>query len=423
MVLTVLHTSYIPGIIVLNFGVIFSVAMIKGLQTPQNYVLCCIALADILHGVIIIPLDVFTLFAETFWHDFFWCWLRLSLYRLMEGLGLSFLMLMTIERYFSVVYVFSYTYITKGKVIAAALILTCLEVIVGPILISRLMEFVQGYSVCHFAEQLPDFYIIVFDFGKHILQLTLSVVLTVRVAMVSWKQLHLIHKLERSLHADIRHQKRMVQVKISISLMFIYVIGWLPSMGVPILEHISKTSTEIWGLPIFDVLAVYSEVTKHLVSINAFLNPIVYAYMKPTYKTAILYLIRHRPADWGKLPQHIRDVEGWMSVHQGLLLVSPGNGDTVTEQSTYDGGNDDEKLSKSLSDALKSLADEEELEKVSNNSLKKPYVRTSLRPSQVGWKSRTSLRPSQVGWRSIKNVLSIRNVQSEKKMNEIKEDL
>ena len=179
------------------------------------------------------------------------------------------------------------------------------EIIKGPIFVYIMIQ--GNEKVCIYAASFDIVHTVIYDRMKLGIQLWISVVLSLHVACVAWWQNKKIAAQITSAPDRRKHILRMSQVKISISLMFIFVIVWLLALGASLLDYISHSYNELFGANILRVIHVYSVIIKHLLAANSFINPIVYALVKPTFKTAFMFLIRNRPCKWNELQEVVRE--------------------------------------------------------------------------------------------------------------------
>ena len=307
LVLSTLTVVYIPVILMGNIMVIFATIRITKLHTPQNVILAIVSAVDLLFGTIIIPMDVISTFDPGIWHNYYLCWFRISSYRFILNTSLSFLMLLTIERFVAVNFVFHYHKITIRRVIAASLMFVILEIIKGPVMASWIIN--KDNRICNYASWSGVIQTVTIDRMMISFEVWIAMILSIQVAFVAWrKNKRMIAQtfILATLADRRKHREHQVQVKISICLLFAFVIIWLFTLGTKVLVSYSGSSKELFGVPKIRVIQVYSLFVKHLLCANAFLDPFIYAFVKPDYKTAYMFLIRNKPCNWNELQEIIR---------------------------------------------------------------------------------------------------------------------
>ena len=176
---------YIPLIVLANFVVLFTIIKIEKLHTPQNVILACLAIVDLLYGLVIIPINIVSTFnIHDIWKNTYMCWFRMSSFRFFLYISLSFLMLMTVEHFVAINFVFHYSKVTNRRAIGAAMILVVIEICQGPIFVARLLD----KKLCSYANNLELLEIIYIDGVKMAIVLSISVFFSLKVVFVAWRQ-------------------------------------------------------------------------------------------------------------------------------------------------------------------------------------------------------------------------------------------
>ena len=342
LLLSTLTIVYYPLIVMTNVAVLFSTINITKLHTPQNMILAFLASIDLLYGHVIIPMDIIITFDAITWNSFYKCWFRLSSYQFILSASLSFLLLMTIERFVAVNFVFHYNKITNCRIIASALIILIIEIIRGPVVVAIRLRKENETRICTHASWSDVVQTLSFDWMKIALELSIAVVLSIQVAFIAWRQNKRIKKSVANRLDRNRNSQRKETVKITIYLMFVFVIIWFLALGPSFLTSVYHTSNEILGIPKIRVFQIYSLFIKHLLSANAFINPLIYALVKPTYKLAYMFLISNKPCNWNELKYIIREEDRRMALKslRGSICIPDINKQNSTKTNTPESSED-----------------------------------------------------------------------------------
>ncbi|XP_005108756.1 adenosine receptor A3 [Aplysia californica] len=307
---------YVPVIIVTNVLVIVTVYLVRKLHTPDNYVIAGLASADCLVGIWSLPLYILSDIPQTMplirskrWT----CAMRYIAFTVSQDSSLSILTLMCVDRFTSINWPFWYQmHVTNKAMLVAISVIYTAHTTKALVVYGLLMRFDETieplHNRCTVLNNAPHFYILQFCTAELGLQLSVSFCLCAQVSLTALRE---VRKLKREFHVlgisgtfrSKSYRSRMTNVKITVSLMFIFIILWLPTaFGGVMSKLVSRRVANIYRIS-----------TRLPRLANSFLNAVVYAFSKDTYRKAYWYLLTTPPYRWARLEEMMRSSEAFSS--------------------------------------------------------------------------------------------------------------
>ncbi|XP_065113421.1 trace amine-associated receptor 13c-like [Paramisgurnus dabryanus] len=269
----------------LNLLVIISICHFKKLHTPTNMLILSLAVADLLIGLIIIPLNAIKLI-ETCWYfgDNF-CGLYSVVIGLLPSASLSHLILIAVDRYVAVCHPLLYPQkITTAKTILSICICWFCSTAYNTALVSSNthsdLQIMDGcYGKCFFtisyAWGVTDL-IISFLFPCAVI-----ITLYLRIFYVAHQQVKVINSLLKGgKHVMKGSLKRKSEGKAALTLgliVTVYLLCYIPYFILSLSEN-----TEMISIAFVLLWILY---------INSAVNPIIYALFYPWFKMSVKHII------------------------------------------------------------------------------------------------------------------------------------
>ncbi|KAA0704379.1 Trace amine-associated receptor 13c [Triplophysa tibetana] len=268
----------------LNLLVIISVSHFKKLHTPTNMLILSLAVADMLVGLIVMPLEAIKLIEGCWYFGDSFCGLYTTCVGLLLSASLSNLMLIAVDRYVAVCHPLLYPHkITTAKTLLCICICWFCSSAYNSALVfsSRLSEsnIMEGcFGVCTFtisyAWRITD---LIFS-----LLFPCSVIITLylRIFYVVHQQVKVINSMlnGKSLLKGSLRRKSETKAALTLGLIVtVYLICWIPFFILLLtekVEMISSTAILLW------ILYVSSAV-----------NPLIYAFFYPWFKMSVKHII------------------------------------------------------------------------------------------------------------------------------------
>ena len=293
---------HIPLIVFTNIFVIVTFCYVPSLRTPDNIILVGLAAVDISVGVLSLPTEILWIWAnESVTSSRSLCVLFHTFKSLPYALSFHFLLVMTIDRGLAINYPFWYcAHMNNKKVLYLLLISFTYNAITKAIFFSPMVmkyhpEEVIPMCRCSMHYLTNSAYRSFLFNWKYFIELGLSLFLTIQVYYIAMKK-------SKSVKAG-----QIASVKLSSTLIFVYVIFWLPSIFLEVAKSNLTTSQ----------FSVYIMVARHLRVVNCWMNAIVYALQRNIYRAGFKFLIRTLPWKWSNLTNYVRQVSA-----QDLLSYS-----------------------------------------------------------------------------------------------------
>ncbi|XP_065121610.1 trace amine-associated receptor 13c-like [Paramisgurnus dabryanus] len=266
----------------LNLLVIISISHFKKLHTPTNMLILSLAVADLLIGLIIMPLEAIRLI-ETCWYfgDTF-CKLILIIMGLLPFTSLSNLVLIAVDRYVAVCHPLLYP---QKITMTRTIIMICVSWFcssaynISAVTTSSKSKY-TCYGECTF---ITTFALTIMDvFLSFLLPCTVIITLYLRIFYVAHHQVKVINSLMRSgKHLTEGSVRRKSESKAALTLgiiMTVYLFCWIPYYTLNLTPNTSMTSVTAY----FILWMVY---------INSGVNPLIYAIFYPWFRTSVKHIL------------------------------------------------------------------------------------------------------------------------------------
>ncbi|XP_065113283.1 trace amine-associated receptor 13c-like [Paramisgurnus dabryanus] len=266
----------------LNLLVIISISHFKKLHTPTNMLILSLAVADLLVGLIIMPLEGIRLI-ETCW--FFGdtiCRLFIIIMGLLLSASLSNLVLIAVDRYVAVCQPLLYPQkITMTRTITIICVSWfCSSAYSISVIITTSQRKYTCYGECTFI--ITFVWKITDLFLSFLFPCTIIITLYLRIFYVAHQQVKVINSLMRSgKHLTEGSVRRKSESKAALTLgiiVTVYLFCWIPFYSLSLTPNTRMTS----------VIAYF---ISWMVYINSALNPLIYAIFYPWFKTSVKYIL------------------------------------------------------------------------------------------------------------------------------------
>ncbi|XP_073672077.1 trace amine-associated receptor 13c-like [Paramisgurnus dabryanus] len=254
----------------------------KKLHTPTNMLILSLAVADLLIGLIVMPLETIRL-NETCWYfgDTI-CRLFLFIVGLLLNTSLSNLVLIAVDRYVAVCHPLLYPQkITTTRTI----IIICVSWFYSSaynisVIITTSQSKYKCYGECTviiiFAWTIIDLFLF------FLLPCSLIITLYLRIFYVAHQQVKVINSLMRSgKHLTEGSVRRKSESKAALTLgiiVTVYLFCWIPYYSLSLTPNTSMTSI----IAYFMLWMLY---------INSGLNPLIYAIFYPWFRTSVKHIL------------------------------------------------------------------------------------------------------------------------------------
>jgi len=318
----VIHSLWFhfPFIVATNVLVITTVFYIRELHTASNMLIAGLAIVDLLTGVVTLPivwminnpdLDISILILGTKAG----CVFAQNGYLFFTQVALKYIFLMSVERFFAIKFPIKYRVSSNLKKVAILMVcvffVDVIQVVIVILVFLHQDVWKDGLSKLENAKQCLSSAIIsraylFFLFGLTICLIISSLCLNLSVGCFAWKQIKARYKPFTSLtskqfkkrHTQAYHEiqvkkSQLAQLKISLSLMCIFVILWLPYITNTFYSFAPEMNPKT-----YDRMISFAH---HSLLTNAWINAFVYAFLKKTYRTAYFFFLTHLPWNWSKV--------------------------------------------------------------------------------------------------------------------------
>nr|XP_055063770.1 trace amine-associated receptor 13c-like [Misgurnus anguillicaudatus] len=269
----------------LNLLVIISISHFKKLHTPTNMLILSLAVADLLIGLIVMPLEAIKLIETCWYFGDNLCELYSMFIGLLLSASLSHLILIAVDRYVAVCYPLHYPQkITTTKTIMSICICWFCSTAYNIALISRsrhsdLHKTDVCYGECTFtvsyAWRVTDLIM------SLLFPCTVIITLYMRIFYVVHQQVKVINSLLKGgKHVMKGSLKRKSEGKAALTLgliVMVYLLCWIPYFILFPIENTEMVSTTLVLLWI-----IYS---------NSAVNPLIYALFYPWFKMSVKLII------------------------------------------------------------------------------------------------------------------------------------
>ncbi|XP_073672079.1 trace amine-associated receptor 13c-like [Paramisgurnus dabryanus] len=266
----------------LNLLVIISISHFKKLHTSTNMLILSLAVADLLVGLIVMPLEAIRLI-ETCWYfgDIF-CRLFLIIMGLLFSASLSNLVLIAVDRYVAVCQPLLYP---QKITMTRTIIIICVSwffssvyniAIVFSISHRKYTCYGECTIITTFAWSIADLFL------SFLLPCTVIITLYLRNFYVAHQQVKVINSLLRSgKHLTEGSMRKKSESKAALTLgiiVMVYLFCWIPFFILSLTPNTGMTSATAYIL-------------LWMLYINSGLNPLIYAIFYPWFKISVKHIL------------------------------------------------------------------------------------------------------------------------------------
>ncbi|XP_073729832.1 trace amine-associated receptor 13c-like [Misgurnus anguillicaudatus] len=265
----------------LNLLVIISISHFKKLHTPTNMLILSLAVADLLIGLIIMPLEA-TRLIETCWYfGETICRLFLIIMGLLITTSLSNLVLIAVDRYVAVCHPLLYP---QKITMTRTIIIICVCWLCSSVYTSSALTTSQSryncYGECTFIVTFVWKFIDMFLF--FLFPCTFIITLYLRIFYVAHHQVKVINSLMRSgKHLTEGSVRRKSENKAALTLgiiVTVYLFCWIPYYSLSLTPNTSMTF----------IIAYFM---LWMLFINSGLNPLIYAIFYPWFRVSVKHIL------------------------------------------------------------------------------------------------------------------------------------
>ncbi|XP_065113481.2 trace amine-associated receptor 13c-like [Paramisgurnus dabryanus] len=265
----------------LNLLVIISISHFKKLHTPTNMLILSLAVADLLVGLIVMPLEAIRLIETCWYFGDTICRLFLTIMGLLTNTSLSNLVLIAVDRYVAVCQPLLYPQkiTTARTIISICVCWFCSSVYTNSALTTSQSRY-TCYGECTFI--ITFVWKIIDLFLFFLLPCTVIITLYLRIFYVAHHQVKVINSLMRSgKHLTEGSVRRKSESKAALTLgiiVTVYLFCWIPYYSLSLTPITSMTSV----IAYFILWMLY---------INSGLNPLIYAIFYPWFRMSVKHIL------------------------------------------------------------------------------------------------------------------------------------
>ncbi|XP_076464099.1 histamine H2 receptor-like [Babylonia areolata] len=289
---------YIPLIIFGNFLVVASICVFRRLRTLTNCFLVSLSVADLLVGLVTIPLYAFFyLKPELRYGHREACLAWFGSVILGCGASLFNLLVIVLDRFLSIHCPFWYVRQKNGRNVAVALTILWTYVLVLSSLPLMGWNHWAPDKQCNFYTTLPKAYVVLAAY------LTVAVC-TVASSILYAKIFATVLKHKRKIHAQTVAGKQERQwlerevksTRLSAVIFLLFIIFWSPYFCVGPLKYSSLSQ---------EIVEIIKNATLMLAFANSMVNPVVYSLLQKKFRTAYTLLLTTRFTQWYELSGNV----------------------------------------------------------------------------------------------------------------------
>nr|XP_055063176.1 trace amine-associated receptor 13c-like [Misgurnus anguillicaudatus] len=266
----------------LNLLVIISISHFKKLHTPTNMLILSLAFADLLVGLIVMPLEGIRLIETCWYFGETICRVFSVIMGLLFSASLSNLVLIAVDRYVAVCHPLLYpqkiTMTRTITMICVSWFFSSVCNILGDI--SSSQRNYTCYGECRFI--ITFAWTIIDLFLSFLLPCTIIISLYLRIFYVAHHQVKIINSLMRSgKHLTEGSVRRKSESKAALTLgiiVMVYLFCWIPFYSLSLTPTTRMTS----AIAYFTLWMVY---------ISSALNPLIYAIFYPWFRTSVKHIL------------------------------------------------------------------------------------------------------------------------------------
>ncbi|XP_051971819.1 trace amine-associated receptor 13c-like [Xyrauchen texanus] len=270
----------------LNLLVIISISHFKKLHTPTNMLILSLAVADLLVGLIVIPIEGIKLIETCWFFGDTYCGLFVTISGLLLSASLVHLILIAVDRYVAVCYPLLYPQkitITKTLMSICICWFSCLVYNFAIVFNNRYFD-TSHRTVCY------GKCIVMFSPAWSLTDLTLSFIFPCIVIITLYLRIfYVVHRQVKAINSLVKGRKKVLESsarrksesKAALTLgnvVTVYLLCWIPYYILSVTEQTVISSTTITIL----TWALY---------INSGLNPLIYALFYSWFKLSIKHIL------------------------------------------------------------------------------------------------------------------------------------
>ncbi|XP_055063174.2 trace amine-associated receptor 13c-like [Misgurnus anguillicaudatus] len=265
----------------LNLLVIISIFHFKKLHTPTNMLILSLAVADLLVGLIIMPLEAITLIETCWYFGDTICRLFLIIMGMLLSASLSNLVLIAVDRYVAVCHPLLYP---QKITMTRTIIIICVSWFFSSAYSIAMISISHRKYTCYgeciamltFALSIADLFV------SFLFPCSLIIPLYLRIFYVAYQQVKVINSLMRSgKHLTEGSVRRKSESKAALTLGLIvtfYLFCWIPFFILSLTPNTKMTTAAAY----FMLWMLY---------INSGLNPLIYAIFYPWFRTSVKHIL------------------------------------------------------------------------------------------------------------------------------------
>ncbi|XP_051973829.1 trace amine-associated receptor 13c-like [Xyrauchen texanus] len=270
----------------LNLLVIISISHFQMLHTPTNLLILSLAVADLLVGLIIMPIEAIKLIETCWYYGDTVCGLFMIITGLLLSASLSNLVLIAVDRYVAVCLPLLYPQkITTTKTIVSICICwSCCSAYNSAFVISNGYYTLHRKDVCYgkCTAMITSAWIFTDLTISFLFPCTVIITVYLRIFYVAHRQVKVINSLFKSgkcvMEGSVRRKSENKAALTLGIIVAIYLLCWIPYYILSLTEStvISTTTISILSWALY---------------INSGLNPLIYAFFYHWFKMSIKYIL------------------------------------------------------------------------------------------------------------------------------------
>ncbi|XP_065121634.1 trace amine-associated receptor 13c-like [Paramisgurnus dabryanus] len=266
----------------LNLLVIISISHFKKLHTPTNMLILSLAVADLLIGLIVMPLEAIKLIETCWYFGDTICRLFSITMGFLLSASLSNLVLIAVDRYVAVCHPLLYPQkITTARTIMIISVFCFFSSTYNISIVTSTSQ--RKYTCYGRCTIMTTFALTIIDvFLSFQLPCTIIITLYLRIFYVAHQQVKVINSLMRSgKHLTEGSMRRKSESKAALTLgiiVTVYLFCWIPYYILSLTLNTRMTS-------------VIAYVMLWMLYINSALNPLIYAIFYPWFRTSVKHIL------------------------------------------------------------------------------------------------------------------------------------
>ncbi|XP_046333332.2 adenosine receptor A2b-like [Haliotis rufescens] len=271
----------VPFIIGGNALVIIAILTTPKLQVPTNFFILSLAVADLLVGVLVLPIySLYYLEVASAMKNKYLCLVRYATVICSCGGSLLNLVCIAVDRYIAIIYPLRYqALVTPFRVKVTIFVLWFYSVLMSLLPLMGWNKWTEDAN-CVIFKVMSPIWIILSDFLLGAVCLSLTIVLYARVFSVAYRQHKLMESTSSWMPDELRlRQKREIKsAKVMAFVLLMFVIFWVPYFVLAPMKYID-------GVPA-DMIVTIKDFALCLSFSNSLINPIIYGFLRRDFKAA-----------------------------------------------------------------------------------------------------------------------------------------